>query len=116
MGARSTRSLKGHPYWNDSTHEWASTLEPTPCNEPRAAQYVLLRVMLRLWATCPVGSMPCTHAEPLPDQLSAELLLLSMWLRSMHSFDKDFDIDMDDSDDTMFKMHEHFMGDASKTS
>lgn len=46
--------------------------------------------------------------EPSVEQLGAELVLLSMWLRSMASHQEDFDIAMDDSEETMLKMHKHF--------
>jgi len=46
--------------------------------------------------------------EPSVEQLGAELTLLGMWLRSMASFNGDFDVNMDDSEESMVRMHERF--------
>mmetsp|Transcript_8044 Transcript_8044/g.15230 ORF Transcript_8044/g.15230 Transcript_8044/m.15230 type:complete len:83 (-) Transcript_8044:95-343(-) len=46
--------------------------------------------------------------EPSVEQLGAELLLLGMWLQSMVAHEEDFDVVMDDSEETMLRMHEQF--------
>merc|ERR1719469_1196035 len=43
--------------------------------------------------------------EPSAEQLGAELLLLGSWLRSMASYSEDFDVTMDDTEETMLQMH-----------
>lgn len=46
--------------------------------------------------------------EPSVEQLGAQLVLLSMWLRSMAAHGEDFDVVMDDSEETMLRMHRRF--------
>jgi len=46
--------------------------------------------------------------EPSVEQLGAEMMLLSMWLRAMASHNEDFDIVMDDSQETRCQMHDYF--------
>lgn len=46
--------------------------------------------------------------EPSVEQLNAQLLLLSMWLRSMASHHDDFDVVMDDSEESMISVHNQF--------
>lgn len=46
--------------------------------------------------------------DPTVEQLGAELLLLGMWLRSMARHGEDFDVTMDDSEESMLEIHTRF--------
>lgn len=52
-------------------------------------------------------------AGPSQEQLSGELICLSTWLRAIVAWDGDLDFDVDDSDETLFGLHERFGGDAA---
>eukprot|EP00928_Gymnodinium_smaydae_P055308 TRINITY_DN38894_c0_g1_i1.p1 TRINITY_DN38894_c0_g1~~TRINITY_DN38894_c0_g1_i1.p1 ORF type:complete len:325 (+),score=68.95 TRINITY_DN38894_c0_g1_i1:153-1127(+) len=47
--------------------------------------------------------------DPTVEQLGAQLLLLGMWLPAMARFDEDFEITMDDSEETLMQLQQRFM-------
>lgn len=88
---------------------WRNIISVGDANHERdAIKELLWGIDLPLQERPPCCKTVKLMEEPSAEQLGAELLLLGMWLKSMVEHEEDFDIVMDDSEETMLRMHEQF--------